>query len=371
MTFIHETKEWPHLKWDDARLSTPLADVRYRQGMLLGHMKSLGFELRAKANLKALTTEVLKSSAIEGEMLDAVDVRSSIARRLGMDVGGTPSASRDVEGVVEMILNATQKYTEALTQERLFDWHAALFPTGRSGMRRITVGKWRTDETGPMQVVSGPVGKGRVHFEAPAAHRVEHEMAVFLSWFNNPNDADPVLKAGVAHFWFVTIHPFEDGNGRIARAIADMALARAEGTPQRFYSASAQIEAERKQYYRELESSQRGTVDITLWLEWCLDCLGHAIERAEHDLAAILQKAKIWDQLNQGQVNDRQRKIINLLLGDFEGKLSTSKYAKIAKCSEDTALRDIKDLVKRGILVRNEGGGRSVTYRVSEPEAES
>jgi Fic family protein len=371
MTFVYETEEWPHLKWNDARLSTPLADVRYRQGMLLGQMKSLGFELRAEAHLKALTTEVIKSSVIEGEILNAEDVRSSIARRLGMDIGGTPSASRDVEGVVEMMLNATQQYNEPLTQERLFDWHAALFPTGRSGMRRITVGKWRTDEAGPMQVVSGLMGKERVHFEAPAAHRVDHEMAVFLSWFNKPNHVDPVLKAGVAHFWFVTIHPFEDGNGRIARAIADMALARAERTPQRFYSASAQIEAERKRYYHELESSQRGTVDITLWLEWFLGCLGHAIEKAEHDLTSILRKAKIWDELNKGQVNDRQRKIINLLLSDFEGKLSTSKYAKIAKCSEDTALRDIKDLVKRGILVRNDGGGRSVSYRISEHEPDS
>jgi Fic family protein len=365
MTFIHENKDWPNLKWDDARLAKPLADVRYRQGWLLGQMKSLGFDLRAEANLKALTTEVVKSSSIEGERLNADDVRSSIARRLGMDVGGTSHASRDVEGVVEMMLNATQNYADPLTKERLFNWHAALFPTGRSGMRRIAVGKWRTDEDGPMQVVSGPMGNERVHFEAPAAQRVEREMSVFLGWFNSTENIDPVLKAGVAHFWFVTIHPFDDGNGRIARAIADMALARAENTSERFYSASAQIEAERKQYYHELESSQRGTANITLWLEWFLGCLGRAIQKADHDLASILRKAKTWDELNKGQVNPRQRKVINLLLGEFEGKLSTSKYARIAKCSEDTALRDIRDLVKRGILVQNEGGGRSVSYRVS------
>ena len=366
MAFVHESKDWPDLKWDDARLAKPLADVRYRQGLLLGQMKSLGFELRAEANLKALTTEVVKSSSIEGERLSADDVRSSIARRLGMDVGGTSHASRDVEGVVEMMLNASQKYAEPLTQERLFDWHAALFPTGRSGMRRIAVGKWRTDEDGPMQVVSGPMGNERVHFEAPGAQRVEHEMSVFLGWFNNPENIDPVLKAGVAHFWFVTIHPFDDGNGRIARAIADMALAKAENTSERFYSASAQIETERKQYYHELESSQRGTANITLWLEWFLGCLGRAIQKADDDLASILRKAKTWDELNKGQVNARQRKVINLLLGDFEGKLSTSKYARIAKCSEDTALRDIRDLVQRGILVQNEGGGRSVSYRVCD-----
>jgi len=368
MAYIHETKEWPELIWDNARLTKPLSDVRYRQGMLLGQMKGLGFELRVEANLKALTTEVVKTSVIEGETLNVEDVRSSIARRLGMDAGGTSHASRDVEGVVEMMLNATQKYSEPLTKERLFDWYAALFPTGRSRMRRIRVGAWRTEESDPMQVVSGPMGNERVHFEAPVAERIEHEMSVFLGWFNNPDNIDPVLKAGVAHFWFVTVHPFEDGNGRIARAIADLGLARAEKTSERFYSASAQIEAERKQYYHELESSQRGTVDITLWLEWFLGCLARSIQNAEHDLAEVLRKSKVWDKFNKGKVNDRQRKVINLLLDNFEGKLSTSKYARIAKCSEDTALRDIKDLVQRGILVQNEGGGRSVSYRVSEPE---
>ena len=366
MAFIHETKEWPNLNWDDTRLTKTLAEVRYRQGKLLGQMSGLGFGLRAEANLKSLTTDVIKTSIIEGETLDADEVRSSIARRLGIDVGGTSHASRDVEGVVEMMLNATQKYADPLTKERLFDWHAALFPTGRSRMQRITVGAWRTEESGPMQVVSGPMGKERVHFEAPVAGRIEREMSAFLDWFNTTSNIDPVLKAGVAHFWFVTIHPFEDGNGRIARAIADMALARAEETSERFYSASAQIEAERKQYYNELESSQRGTVNITLWLEWFFGCLGRAIQKAEHDLASILRKAKIWDELNKGQVNDRQRKVTNRLLDNFEGKLTTSEYAKIAKCSEDTALRDIKELVRRGILVQNEGGGRSVSYRISD-----
>jgi Fic family protein len=368
MAYIHENKDWPNLIWDNARLAKPLADVRYRQGMLLGLMKGLGFDLRAEAHLKALTTEVVKTSVIEGETLNVEDVRSSIARRLGMDAGGTSHVSRDVEGVVEMMLNAIQEYAQPLTKERLFDWHAALFPTGRSRMRRITVGAWRTEESDPMQVISGPMGNERVHFEAPVADRIEHEMSVFLGWFNSPDNIDPVLKAGVAHFWFVTIHPFEDGNGRIARAIADMALARAEKTLERFYSASAQIEAEGKHYYHELESSQRGTVDITLWLEWFLGCLARAIQKAEHDLAVVLRKATIWNQLNKGQVNHRQRKVINLLLDNFEGNLSTSKYARIAQCSGDTALRDIKDLVQRGILVQNEGGGRSVSYRVSEPE---
>jgi len=369
MSYIHESADWPNLRWDDAKLLPLLADVRHRQGRLLGRMEGLGFRLRAEASLTTLTADVIKSSAIEGALLDAEQVRSSIARRLGLDFGDKVQSSRDVEGVVEMMLDATQKYAEPLTAERLFGWHASLFPTGRSGMRRITVGAWRSADIGAMQVVSGPMGRERVHFEAPAADRLQHEVSVFLDWFGAANGIDPVLKAGIAHFWFVTIHPFEDGNGRISRAIADMALARAEGTIERFYSMSAQIEAEKKQYYLNLEQSQKGGTDITSWLEWFLGCLGRAVAGAEDGLASVLRKAKIWELINsQSPVNERQRKVINRLLDGFEGKLSTSKYAKLAQCSGDTALRDIKILLDRGILIQDAGGGRNTSYHLVEPE---
>ena len=369
MSYIHKKPDWPNLQWDNARLSPLLADVRHRQGRLLGRMEGLGFRLRAEASLTTLTDDVIKSSAIEGALLDAAEVRSSIARRLGLDFGGNVQSSRDVEGVVEMMLDATQKYSEPLTAERLFGWHASLFPTGRSGMRRITVGAWRPAGIGPMQVVSGPMGRERVHFEAPSADRLGHEVSAFLDWFEAPNGIDPVLKAGIAHFWFVTIHPFEDGNGRISRAIADMTLARAEGTMERFYSMSAQIEVEKKQYYMNLEQSQKGGTNITSWLEWFLGCLGRAIAGAETGLAGVLRKAKIWERINnQSLVNERQRKVINRLLDGFEGKLSTSKYAKLAQCSGDTALRDIKILLDRGVLVQDVGGGRNTSYRLVEPE---
>jgi Fic family protein len=366
MPFIHELSAWPNLTWDAAKLSPLLADVRHRQGRLLGRMESFGFRVRAEASLTTLTADVVKSSAIEGERLDEDQVRSSIARRLGLDFGGTVAASRDVEGVVEMMLDAIRNYVERLTAERLFAWHASLFPAGRSGMRRITAGAWRPAEAGPMQVVSGPIGRERVHFEAPAAERLEREMAAFIDWLGTASDTDPVLKAGVAHFWFVTIHPFEDGNGRIARAIADMALARAEGTADRFYSMSAQIEEERSEYYLSLERSQRGGTDITAWLAWFLGCLGRAVAGAEDGLASTLRKARMWERINQGPVNERQRKVLNRLLDGFQGKLSTSKYAKLAKCSSDTALRDIKLLLDRGILIQEEGGGRNTSYRLSE-----
>jgi Fic family protein len=366
MSYIHELPEWPRFQWDNAKLLPLLADVRHRQGRLLGKMESLGFQVRAEASLATLTADVTQSSAIEGEKLNAEQVRSSIARRLGLDFAASKPAGRDVEGVVEMMLDATQKFDEPLTAERLFAWHSALFPTGRSGMQRITVGAWRPPEAGPMQVVSGPIGKETVHFEAPSADRIEHEMSALLGWFETKHGPDPVLKAAIAHFWFVTIHPFEDGNGRIARAIADMALARAEGTQERFYSMSAQIEAERKQYYLTLEHSQKGGMGITLWLEWFLGCLGRAVDGAEGTLAAVLKKAKIWERVNQAPVNDRQRKVINRLLDGFDGKLSTSKYAKLAKCSADTALRDIKALLDRGILAQEEGGGRSTSYRLAD-----
>ena len=366
MSYIHETKDWPNLKWDDAGLSVLLAEVRHRQGRLLGRMEGLRFRLRAEATLSTLTSDVIKSSAIEGERLDAEEVRSSIARRLGLDFGVGKPAGRDVEGVVEMMLDATQKFTEPLTAERLFGWHASLFPTGRSGMHKITVGGWRPEEAGAMQVVSGPFSKERVHFEAPEAARLEEEMDRFLDWFENGPEIDPVLKSGVAHLWFVTVHPFEDGNGRIGRAIADMALARAEETPERFYSMSSQIEAERRDYYNELERCQRGGLDITPWLEWFLGCLGRAIEGAEKALSSVLRKARIWERVNLAPVNERQRRVINRMLDGFEGNLSTSKYAKLAKCSPDTALRDVKELLKRGILVQEDGGGRSTRYRLAE-----
>lgn len=366
--FIHQQLGWPDLDWDGAALAGTLAGVRYRQGMLLGRMQGLGFELRSEASLSMITDEVVSSSAIEGERLDRDEVRSSIARRLGLDGAGLPRSSRAVEGVVEMTLDATRSPEAPLTRERLFGWHAALFPAGRSGLRRITVGAWRTPEAGPMQVVSGPVGSERVHFEAPAAERLEGEMARFLEWFEAPPAIDPVLKAGVAHFWFVTIHPFEDGNGRIARAIADLALARADGAEGRFYSMSAQIEAERKEYYQALEAAQRADLDITAWLLWFLGCLDRALVGAEDGLATVLRKARVWERVNREPVNERQRRVINRLLDGFEGKLTSSKYAKLAKCSTDTALRDINELLGRGILARNPGGGRSTSYRLAEPD---
>lgn len=368
MAFIHETAEWPQFTWDADALADLLAAVRHRQGRFLGRMEGLGFELQSEASLETLTGDVVKTSAIEGEVLNPDQVRSSIARRLGLDVGGYVPASRDVEGIVEVMLDATQHYNQPLSAERLFGWHAALFPTGRSGLRRITVGTWRTAEAGPMQVVSGPVGRERVHFEAPAAERLDAEMARFTEWFNAPLRGDPVVKAALAHFWFVTIHPFEDGNGRIARAIADMALARADGTGKRFYSMSSQIEAERRDYYDSLEAQQRGTVDVTDWLSWFLGCFDRALGGAEHLLGAVLFKSKLWDVMNRHPVNDRQRAVLNRLLDGFEGHLTSSKYAKLAKCSGDTALRDMRELIDRGIIRQNPGGGRSTSYRLATAE---
>ena len=367
--WIHEHQDWPNFTWDAEILASKLSDIRHRQGRLLGRMEVLGFELKREASLSTLTNDVVKSSAIEGENLNPEEVRSSIARRLGIDIAGRIPASRGVEGIVEMMLDATQQFSKPLTKDRLFDWHAALFPTGRSGMHKITVGGWRTVEAGPMQVVSGPIGKEKVHFEAPTAERLEKEMKVFLAWLADKDDTDPVIRAGIAHLWFVTIHPFEDGNGRIARAIGDMALARADGTPDRFYSLSSQIEAERKQYYDQLESQQRAAPDITDWLSWLLDCLGRAISNAETTLGNVLFKAQLWDMINQKPVNDRQRLIINRMLeDDFEGFMNTSKYAKLAKCSNDTALRDIQELKERGIFIQNPGGGRSTSYRLPDRE---
>lgn len=363
--YIHELKDWPRFHWNRELLAEPLADVRHRQGRLIGHMEALGFTLRQEAVLHTLTSDVLKSSDIEGEKLDAEQVRSSIARRLGLDIGALKPADRNVEGIVDMMLDATRQYDQPLSAERLCAWHASLFPTGRSGMTTIRAGAWRDDSTGPMEVVSGPVGKEHVHYHAPPAPRVDGEMRAFLEWFNTNADSDPVLKAGLAHLWFVTIHPFDDGNGRIARAIADMALARSENSPQRFYSMSAQIRQERHAYYDMLEETQKGTMNITSWMEWFLGCLGRAIDGSRTTLAAVLAKARFWDALAGVAINDRQRRVLNRLLDGFEGTLTTSKYAKLTKCSQDTALRDILPLVERGLLVRNPKGGRSTSYALA------
>lgn len=367
--WIHEHTDWPNFIWDAQLLASKLGDVRHRQGRLLGRMEGLGFELRREARLDMLTSDVVKSSAIEGEILNLQEVRSSIARRLGLEIGGLIPTSRHVDGIVDMMLDATQEFEKPLTKERLFDWHAALFPTGRSGIHKIRVGHWRTPEAGPMQVVSGAMGKEKIHFVAPDAWRLENEMQEFLRWFEKKSDIEPVIKAGIAHLWFVTIHPFEDGNGRIARAIGDMALARADETADRFYSLSAQIERERKAYYHQLELQQRSDTDITGWLMWFLDCLGRAISRAEISLGNVLFKAELWQKLNQIPVNERMRNVINRMLEDaFTGYINTSKYAKLAKCSNDTALRDIQLLVERGIFLQNAGGGRSTSYRLRAGE---
>ncbi len=365
-TYLHQQPDWPKFRWDAAGLATPLAEVRHRQGLLIGRMESLGFPLKKEATLESLTLDVVKSSEIEGRILDSRQVRSSIARHLGMDIAGAVPSDRDVDGVVEMMLDATQKFAEPITRKRLFAWHAALFPTGWSGMRKITVGAWRKDSGGPMQVVSGPLGKERVHFEAPPASRVNGEMGTFLRWIRKPDPTDPVLRAALAHLWFVTIHPFDDGNGRIARAIADLMLTRSEGRAERFYSMSAQIRRERNAYYDVLEETQKGTLDVTGWMAWFLGCLSRAFGGTEMTLVAVLRKARFWEAVGTLPLNDRQKRILNRLLDGFEGKLTTSKWAKIAKCSQDTAYRDILDLVGRGILVKENAGGRSTSYSLRD-----
>ena len=339
-----------------------LGAVRHRQGRLVGRMEALGFDPRREAQLDTLTQDVVTSSGIEGEILDAGQVRSSVARRLGMDVAGLTHAERNVDGIVELMVDATERYSQPLTKDRLFGWHASLFPTGRTGLRRITVGGWRDDSSGPMQVVSGPIGRERVHFEAPAANRLDQEMEAFIEWFNTAADSDWALKAGLAHLWFVTVHPFDDGNGRIARAIADMALARSEGSPQRFYSMSSQIQKERAAYYTILESTQKGTTDVSEWMNWFLACLDRAIAETEKTLNAVLEKARFWERTTGISINERQRVVINRLLDGFEGKLTTSRWARMVQCSQDTALRDITDLMEHGILSRSTEGGRSTSY---------
>jgi Fic family protein len=360
--YIHERRDWPRFHWDSASLTNPLAAVRHRQGRLVGRLEALGFGFQDEAVLATLTQEVVTSSEIEGEVLDRRQVRSSIARRLGIDIGALARVDRAVEGVVEMVLDATRRFEAPLTAERLFGWHAALFPTGRSHLRRIRVGKWRDDREGPMQVVSGPIGRERVHYEAPAAERLPGEMAAFLDWFEAAGAADPVLRAALAHLWLVTIHPFDDGNGRIARAVADLALARSDGSARRFYSMSAQIRLERNDYYDLLERTQKGTLDVTPWMEWFLGCLGRAAAGAEATLETVLAKARFWERHGAAMLNERQRRILNALLDGFDGKLTTSKYAKTTGCSQDTALRDIEALIHLGALIKDGAGGRSTSY---------
>ncbi|MBR7968601.1 Fic family protein [Burkholderia cenocepacia] len=361
-TFIWESADWPAWRFDLAALATPLADVSRAQGMLAGRLADIGLALRDEASLAALTDDVVKTSAIEGENLNVASVRSSIARRLGVDIGALAPVDRHVEGVVDMVLDATTHSVAPVTEARLFGWHAALFPTGYSGLSRITVGGWRSDASGPMQVVSGPIGRQRVHFEAPPAARLTYEIGRFLAWLNAPPAEPLLIRAGLAHLWFVTLHPFDDGNGRIARALGDLVLARADRSPQRFYSLSAQIQRERNAYYDVLERTQRGSLDVTEWLAWFLNTLGRAIDHAHTTLDAVLIKARFWQRYAGVAMNERQIKVMNRLLDGFEGKLTTTKWAALAKCSQDTALRDITELVERGMLRRSSSGGRSTSY---------
>lgn len=360
--YIHHLPDWPSFRWLPDHLLDPLARIRYRQGRLLGRMETLGFDLSQRAVLDTLTEDVVTSSRIEGEILDRQQVRSSVARRLGIDAGGLANVDRGVDGAVELMLDATGRYSEPLTRDRLFGWHASLFPTGRSGMRRIAVGRWRDDRSGPMQVVSGSIGRERVHFEAPEAARLDGEVQAFLDWFDSPADIDQVLKAGLAHLWFVTIHPFDDGNGRIARAIADMALARAEGSSRRFYSMSSQVLRDRASYYEILERTQKCTMDVSAWMTWFVACLGRAIADAETTLESVLAEARFRERIAGVPLNRRQRLVLDRLLRGFQGKLTTSRWAALTNCSQDTALRDINFLIENGVLARSEDGGRSTSY---------
>jgi len=362
--FIHQSDNWPNFSWKLEEFINLLSEVRNLQGRIMGRMESLGFDLRNEATLETLTLDVLKSTEIEGEYLNPDQVRSSIARRLGLEIAGSVESDRNVDGVVEMMLDATQNCFNPLTSERLFDWHAAIFPTGRSGMYKITVANWRTDSTGPMQVVSGAMGKEKVHFQAPDSSLVESEMSRFLDWFNKSSELDLVLKASVAHLWFVTIHPFDDGNGRITRALTDMLLAQSDRSSQRFYSMSAQIRLERKQYYEILEKTQKGNLDITDWIKWFLNCLLNALKSTDTILNRVLFKADFWTRHAKTIMNERQKKLLNKILDGFEGKLTSSKWAKIAKCSKDTAIRDINDLINKNILKKEEAGGRSTNYEL-------
>ena len=362
--YLYQHENWPNFIWDIRELSDLLAEVRNKQGRLIGKMETLGFDLQNEAFLETLTSDILKTNEIEGIVLNKEEVRSSIARRLGIDTGGLSPINRSIEGIVDMMFDATKNFDKPLTKKRLFDWHYALFPMGRSGMYEIIVGNWRDDSTGPMQVVSGPMGKEKIHYQAPPAKVINNEMTGFLNWFNKEKNIDLVLKASIAHLWFVTLHPFEDGNGRIARAITDMLLARSDGLPQRFYSMSSQIQKERKSYYNILEKTQKGDLDITEWINWFLNILQKAIINSEETLALVIKKHQFWNAYGTEIKNERQKKILNILLDGFIGNLTTSKWAKIAKCSQDTALRDIQDLINKGILIKSSSGGRSTKYEL-------
>lgn len=360
--WIYEEKDWPNFNWDNEALSELLAETRFIQGKILGRMSGLGFSLQQEAQLNTLTRELIQSSAIEGELLNLEEVRSSVARKMGIEVAGLVDSGRDTDALVEMMMDATINYKETLSQGRLYSWHAALFPSGYSGVQKIDVAQWRSDKNGQMQVVSGGLGNEKVHFTAPDASQVAIEMNSFLAWLNSEQEINPLIKAGIAHLYFLSIHPFEDGNGRIARAISEMLLCRSDDSSERFYSLSSQIEEERKEYYRQLEAQQRSDLDITLWLKWFISCLQRSLLNAEKRLATTLNKAQFWGELKELSLNPRQNKIINLMLDDFKGHLNTSKYAKLAKCSKDTALRDITHLLNHGILKKNSSGGRSTSY---------
>ena len=366
-TYIWQASDWPGWHCDLAALAGPMAEVSRAQGLLMGRLADVGMVLRDRASLAALTEDVVRTSEIEGEQLDVESVRSSIARRLGVDIGALAPVDRHVEGVVEMVLDATANCHVPVSHERLFGWHAALFPTGYSGLSRIKVGGWRDDTSGPMQVVSGPIGRQRVHFQAPPANRLVAETSRFLDWVNGTPNQPPLIRAGLGHLWFVTLHPFDDGNGRIARAIGDLLLARADGSPQRFYSLSAQMQRERKAYYDMLERTQKRSMDVTEWLAWFLDTLHRAVDQAQHTLDAVLTRTRFWQRWATTPLNERQVKLLDRLLDGFDGKLTSSKWAAIAKCSPDTALRDINDLLARGVLRKSDAGGRSTSYVLDKP----
>jgi len=362
--YIHLSKKWPNFSWDSEELMPLLAKVRNTQGELAGKMESLGFDLKNEALLESLSEEVVRSCEIEGEILDREQVRSSVARRLGMEISGLVESDRNVDGVVEMLLDATQNFDNDLTEDRLFGWHSALFPSGRSGMHKIVVGNWRDDSSGPMQVVSGAMGKEKIHFEAPISKRLPKEMKTFITWFNNEHRLDKLFKSGIAHLWFVTIHPFDDGNGRIARAITDMMLSKSEKYKQRYYSMSSQIRKDRKKYYQVLERTQKGVLEITEWMNWFLNCLLEAIELSDLILKKVLFKHEFWKINKSKNLNARQVKMMNLILDNFKGKLTSSKWAKINKCSQDTALRDIQGLMDHQVLIKEMPGGRSTNYEL-------
>lgn len=359
--YIWQQQNWPDFTWDDAKLSYKLGKVRGLQGKLAGKMSMLGFELKSNAMLDALTDDVTKSSEIEGEILNAAQVRSSVAHHLGIETEGLPEADRYVDGVVQVMIDATRNYALPLTDERLFNWHAALFPTGRSGPYKITVADWRQGAE-PMQVISGAMGKEKIHYQAPDSEDVPYQMKLFLKWANDEQKIDPVLKAAIAHLWFVTIHPFDDGNGRLSRTITDLFLTRADEMPHRFYSMSAEIRKQRKDYYQILEKTQKGGLDITAWLEWFLDCLEAALLHSEKSISLVLQKSAFWDKHRLVVMNERQIRMVHMLWDGFDGKLTSSKWGKITKCSPDTALRDIQDLINKGVLRKAEEGGRSTNY---------